>query len=93
MITDTLAKELGDGTLQLPSFVRDLSTSEDWSKEKALASSAVSAYRPQEVREAQEFDSVDAGADVVNDRAYLRAVIKFEDPQSPFSVINASTVA
>ncbi|KAJ7431861.1 hypothetical protein B0H11DRAFT_1835729, partial [Mycena galericulata] len=81
-----LARAVEEGTLQLSALVWDPQAAlGGWSRAKAFAARAVSAYMASEAADVKASGDEDGGADAANDHAYLRAILKLDDEGNPFS--------
>jgi hypothetical protein len=80
-----LARKLGDGVLPLSALVWDpLDGTGGWTRERAFAAQAVSAHIAHEAARAEASGDEDEEAEVGNDNAYLRAVLRLDDVGNPF---------
>ena len=78
-----LAHALEDGALSLSTLVWE--EERGWSKEKVFTANAVTAYIAQKSAHVKASGNEDEQADADNDHAYLRVVLKLDDPKNPFA--------
>ena len=86
-----LARAIEEGSLSLSALVWPPSDDgEGWSREKAFVARAISAYMAHEHAKVRAGGDEDAEADVANDHAYLRAVLKLGDAKNPCFAFDTS---
>ncbi|EJC99830.1 uncharacterized protein FOMMEDRAFT_160276 [Fomitiporia mediterranea MF3/22] len=78
----TLAKSLEDGSLNLSQLIWEPESV--LKKDKVFTAAAVLAYMKKEEEARLDKGNEDAEADLANDHAFLRTIMKFDDERSPF---------